>query len=65
MNVQLSNVWDTYFPSYKLNENTLTYGSLRNKEYEYFNVQLNRDYYYAFTTVCDGDCGDIDLYLYD
>jgi hypothetical protein len=43
----------------------LTYGSLYDDDYTTYTLTLKQYWTYRITTVCDGDCGDIDLYLYN
>ncbi len=40
-------------------------GTLRQGEYEYLNVTLHAGTAYALVGVCDNDCHDLDLVLYD
>lgn len=40
-------------------------GSLRNREDEYFTVDLDGGHEYAMVGVCDEDCSDIDLRLFN
>lgn len=40
-------------------------GRLRDDEYSDHYLTLNRGYDYKITAGCDGDCGDIDLKLFD
>lgn len=40
-------------------------GSLRDKQSEYFTVELDGGTSYALIGVCDEDCSDLDLRLYD
>lgn len=66
LNNQLQAVWDKYLSSYNLSsDHDLTYGSLDDDDYTYYTLTLKQYWTYRITTVCDGDCGDIDLYLYD
>lgn len=43
----------------------IKYGSLRNGQSENYYFYLNRGDDYAIFAVCDGDCGDMDLRVYD
>lgn len=43
----------------------LIYGSLRDDEYDTYSLTLRAGREYKITAGCDGDCGDIDLVLYD
>ena len=38
---------------------------LRNGQTDVYSLNLYRNYSYQIVAVCDGDCGDIDLCLYD
>lgn len=49
---------------YKLTHN-IQYGRLRDKQSTNYYFTLNRGRNYKIYAVCDGDCGDIDLCLYD
>lgn len=66
LNRQLQAVWDKYLSSYDLSsDHDLTYGSLDDNDYTYYRITMKKYWTYRITAVCDGDCGDIDLYLYD
>jgi len=63
---QLALVYLKYLSAYDLSaDHDLTYGSLNDNDYTYYNLTLNSYWTYRLTAVCDGDCSDIDLYLYD
>jgi hypothetical protein len=41
------------------------YVDLDDDETDIFTLELNRGYTYRIVAVCDGDCGDLDLCIYD
>lgn len=43
----------------------LFHSSLDDNEYTYFYYELHKGWKYTLTAVCDNDCDDLDLYLYD
>jgi hypothetical protein len=43
----------------------VAYAYLDEYESDTYDLNLNRGYAYKIIAVCDGDCGDIDLNLYD
>jgi hypothetical protein len=43
----------------------VSYDFLRQGEFKFYTTNLKRGVEYKILSVCDGDCGDIDLKLYD
>ena len=43
----------------------ITYGSLNDDEADSYDIDLDKGWDYKICAVCDGDCGDIDLCIFD
>lgn len=63
---QIKYVWNEYLSEYELSdEYDITYDSLNDSATDSYSVELDSFSTYQIVAVCDEDCGDIDLFLYD
>lgn len=63
---QIRRVHNNYLEDYSLSsDHDVTYGKLDDDDYTYYTFTLKSYWTYRITAVCDGDCSDIDLVLYD
>lgn len=63
---QIKYVWNEYLSEYNFsNDYDITYDNLNNSATDSYGVELDSSLSYQIVAVCDKDCGDIDLFLYD
>ncbi|MCB0704157.1 MAG: hypothetical protein KDC34_02565 [Saprospiraceae bacterium] len=65
INAQLDRVAEILkYDGYSLTHD-LEYASLNDGQSDYYSITLRKGYDYKIVAVCDADCGDMDLKIYD
>ena len=65
INAQLDRVADILNYDGYTSTHDLEYASLYDDESDYYTITLRKGWEYKIVAVCDADCGDMDMKIYD